>query len=35
VALLGRVVGSVLAGGVTYGLVIILLGRRHEARLRA
>jgi putative peptidoglycan lipid II flippase len=35
VALLGRVVGAVLAGGVTYGVVITLLGRRHAARLRA
>jgi putative peptidoglycan lipid II flippase len=35
VALLGRVVGSILAGGLTYGVVIILLGRRHAARLRA
>jgi putative peptidoglycan lipid II flippase len=34
VALLGRVVGSVLAGGVTYVVVISLLGRRHAARLR-
>ena len=33
--LLGRIVSAVLAGGLTYGAVITLLGRRHAARLRA
>jgi putative peptidoglycan lipid II flippase len=33
--LLGRITSAVLAGGLTYGAVITLLGRRHAARLRA
>jgi putative peptidoglycan lipid II flippase len=33
--LLARVVGSVLAGGLTFGAVVIWLGRRDEARRRA
>jgi putative peptidoglycan lipid II flippase len=33
--LLGRIASAVLAGGLTYGAVITLLGRRHAARLRA
>jgi putative peptidoglycan lipid II flippase len=30
--LLARVVGSVVAGGLTFGAVVIWLGRRHDAR---
>jgi len=30
--LLARVVGAVLAGGLTFGAVVIWLGRRHDAR---
>ena len=33
--LLARVVGSVLAGGLTFGAVVIWLGQRDEARRRA
>jgi putative peptidoglycan lipid II flippase len=33
--LLARVVGSVLAGGITFGAMVIWLGRRDEARRRA
>jgi putative peptidoglycan lipid II flippase len=33
--LLGRVVGSMVAGGAVYGAVIIFLGRRYAARARA
>ena len=33
-ALLVRVIGSVLAGGVTFAAVVIWLGRRHDARRR-
>ncbi len=32
--LLARVVGSVLAGGLTFGAVVIWLGRRHDTRRR-
>ena len=32
--LLARVVGSVIAGGLTFGAVIIWLGRRHDAHRR-
>jgi putative peptidoglycan lipid II flippase len=35
VSLLVRVLTSVAAGGLTYGVVITLLGRRHATRLRA
>jgi putative peptidoglycan lipid II flippase len=31
-ALLARVIGSVVAGGLTFGAVVIWLGRRHDAR---
>jgi len=31
-SLLARVVGSVVAGGLTFGAVVIWLGRRHDAR---
>ncbi len=33
-ALLARVVGSVVAGGLTFGAVVIWLGRRHDAHRR-
>ncbi len=32
--LLARVIGSVLAGGLTFGAVVIWLGRRHDTRRR-
>ena len=31
-ALLARVVGAVVAGGLTFGAVVVWLGRRHDAR---
>jgi putative peptidoglycan lipid II flippase len=31
-SLLARVVGAVIAGGLTFGAVVIWLGRRHDAR---
>jgi putative peptidoglycan lipid II flippase len=34
VGLLARVIGSVLAGGLTFGAVVVLLGRRHDSRRR-
>jgi putative peptidoglycan lipid II flippase len=33
-ALLARVVGAVVAGGLTFAAAVVLLGRRHEARRR-
>jgi putative peptidoglycan lipid II flippase len=35
IGLLGRIASAVVAGGLTYGAVITLLGRRHAARPRA
>jgi putative peptidoglycan lipid II flippase len=32
--LLARVVGSMVAGGLTFGAVVVWLGRRHDARRR-